>query len=44
MYKMRVGLERPLGSFRALIFFNTVTIGLRGKEKRQDPEGPILKL
>lgn len=40
MYKMRVGLEWPLGSFLALVFFNTVTIGLRGEENHAGPRRP----
>lgn len=40
MYKMRVGLEWPLGSFLALVFFNTVTIGLRGEENQAGPRRP----
>lgn len=40
MYKMRVELEWLLGSFPALIFFNTVITGLRGEEKRQDSRRP----
>lgn len=40
MYKVRVGLEWPLGSFPALVFFNTVTIGLRGEENQAGPRRP----